>query len=197
MDRAPDRTRFILDRPIVAEPGTRWIYNGGATALLGRLIARGTGRSLEQFAREALFDPLAIGATDWVVDSHGMAVAASGLRMTPRDLARIGQLVLDGGRRDARAVVPASWLAEVFTPRVAIAGTTRYGYQWYLDSFAIGSPARDVPWVGANGNGGQRLYVLPALKLAVAITAGNYNRPGQSAAPLHLMRQVILPTLRA
>ena len=177
--------------------GTRWIYNGGASALIGHLIARGTGRPLPQFARAALFDPLGIGPTDWIAGADGTPSAASGLRMTPRDLARIGQLVLDGGSRDGHTVVPASWLAEVVTPRIAIGGTMRYGYQWYLDSFPVGSPARDVPWVGANGNGGQRLYVLPALKLAVAITAGNYNRPGQSAAPLHLMRQVILPTLRA
>jgi CubicO group peptidase (beta-lactamase class C family) len=197
MERAPDRYRFILERPIVAPPGTRWIYNGGATALLGRLIARGTGRTLPEFARAALLDPLGIGPTDWITGADGTPSAASGLRLRPRDLARIGQLVLDGGASDGRRIVPAAWLAQALEPRVAIGGTTRYGYQWYLDAFPIGSPAHDARWVGANGNGGQRLYVLPELKLAVAITAGNYNRPGQSAPPRFLMQQVILPALRA
>ena len=43
MDMAPDRYRFVLGAPVVTEPGKRWIYNGGATALLARIIARGTG----------------------------------------------------------------------------------------------------------------------------------------------------------
>jgi CubicO group peptidase (beta-lactamase class C family) len=58
MDRAPDRYRYVLERPVVSEPGKRWTYCGGATALLGRIIAKGTGKSLREYAREVLFDPL-------------------------------------------------------------------------------------------------------------------------------------------
>ena len=97
MDMAPDRYRFVLRAPVVREPGKRWIYNGGATALLARIIARGTGKPLHEFAREALFDPLEIGPTEWLTDDHGEAFAASGLRMVPRDLARIGVMMLKGG----------------------------------------------------------------------------------------------------
>jgi len=92
MDMAPDRYRFVLAAPLVMEPGKRWIYNGGATALLARIIERGTGKPLHAFAPEALFDPLGIGPTEWLTDRGGEAIAASGLRMTPRDLARIGLL---------------------------------------------------------------------------------------------------------
>ena len=58
MVAAPDRLRFILGRPIVNEPGAKWIYCSGATALLGRLIAKGTGEELLAYARRVLFDPL-------------------------------------------------------------------------------------------------------------------------------------------
>lgn len=51
MDMAPDRYRFILGAPVVMDPGKRWVYNGGATALLARIITRGTGRPLHEFAR--------------------------------------------------------------------------------------------------------------------------------------------------
>jgi CubicO group peptidase (beta-lactamase class C family) len=44
--KAPERYRFILDRPIAASPGERWIYSGGAVALLGQLIAQGSGMTL-------------------------------------------------------------------------------------------------------------------------------------------------------
>jgi len=63
MDAAPDRYRFILARPIVGEPGVKWTYCGGATALLGRLIAKGTGHSLQAYARKVIFEPLGLGPT--------------------------------------------------------------------------------------------------------------------------------------
>ncbi len=110
MDRAADRYRFILERRVIEEPGRRWIYSGGATALLARIIADGTGRPLHQFAREALFDPLGLGSTAWDADAKGEAIAASGLRMTPRDLARIGMMMAGGGMAGDRRVVPASWI---------------------------------------------------------------------------------------
>lgn len=110
MEMAKDRYRFVLDRPVISAPGKRWQYSGGATALLGRLIAKGTGRSLPDYARAALFDPIGLGRTEWVTSKDTRVfrqtgtgdvepIAASGLRMTPRDLARLGQLVLDNGGR--------------------------------------------------------------------------------------------------
>ena len=131
MDMAPDRYRYILYRPLVTEPGKRWVYNGGATALLGRLIAKATGQSLHEYARETLFDPLGIGPTDWYADKSGELFAASGLRMTPRDLARIGELMLRGGAWDGRAVVSGEWIARCTTPVVPIDDKVQYGYQWY------------------------------------------------------------------
>ena len=67
MDNAADRYRYILERRVVEPPGAHWTYCGGATALLARIIAKGSGKTLHQFARENLFDPLGIGATEWAV----------------------------------------------------------------------------------------------------------------------------------
>lgn len=67
MEAAPDRFRFILERPIVGEPGATWTYCGGATALLGRLIAKGTGEALLPYARRVLFDPPGFGLAEWMV----------------------------------------------------------------------------------------------------------------------------------
>jgi CubicO group peptidase (beta-lactamase class C family) len=120
MELAPDRYRFVLERPIVGSPGQRWGYNGGATALLGRLIARGVAAGLPDYARAALFAPLGITAFDWIKGQDGTPSAASGLRLAPRDLARIGQLVIQRGRWDGRQVVPASWIDASFRPVVRI-----------------------------------------------------------------------------
>jgi CubicO group peptidase (beta-lactamase class C family) len=80
------RYRYVLERRVVREPGLRFTYCGGATALLARIIAKGVGNSLHAFAREALFEPLGLGRTEWLNGSDGEPIAASGLRMTPRDL---------------------------------------------------------------------------------------------------------------
>ena len=64
MERAPDRYRYIFSQPFIAEPGVRWIYGAAATALIGRLIVKGTGQSLPDFARAALFDPIGVGLAE-------------------------------------------------------------------------------------------------------------------------------------
>ena len=199
MDQADDRHRFVLDRPLVEPPGTRWTYNGGATALLARLITRGTARPLEEFAREALFAPLGITHTEWEHGRSGEALAASGLRMTPRDLVRVGTMALDGGRWNGQQVVPAAWLESSFTPAVSMPDGQRYGYQWYFGTVpmddGMGGVQREE-MVSAIGNGGQRLFLLPRLELAVAVTAGNYNVPDHWRPPMVVLRDVLLPALQ-
>ena len=198
MDHAPDSFRFVLERPYVELPGERWIYNGGATVLLGRLIAKGTGQSLPEFARAALFDPLGLGQTVWLSTRQGEPSAASGLRMVPRDLLHIGQLVLDGGVAGGHTIVPETWLTAALSPKVTIDEARQYGYQWYLGRlpYPETSSPQTVAWAGAAGNGGQRLIVLPELKLAVAITAGNYDTEDQWIPPTRLLREVVLACVR-
>src|SRR5262245_9249300 len=170
MDRAPDRYRYVLERRVVREPGQRFTYCGGATALLARIIARGTGKPLHGFARESLFDPLGLGPTEWLTGRDGEAMAASGLRMTPRDLARVGVMMLRGGTADGRAVVPAQWLAHCTSPIVSVDEVRRFGYHWFSADVTFGKPLGWAPryleraWM-AFGEGGQRLFLIPALKL--------------------------------
>jgi len=193
MYAAPDRWRFTLERPIVGEPGVRWTYCGGATELVGRLIAKGTGLTLSDYAGAVLFDPLGVRTFEWR-EGKGHERAAAGLRLTPRDLARVGRMVLDGGTWDGRAVVPPAWLETSLAPKIADAEAPderRYGYHWYLRR--IGG----AETIAAIGNGGQRLFLLPGRDLVVAITAGNYNQPDQWVPPTVLLRDVILPSLRS
>jgi CubicO group peptidase (beta-lactamase class C family) len=197
MERAPDRYRYIFGRPFMADPGTRWIYGAAATALIGRLIVKGTGQSLPDLAREALFDPIGIGATAWSNGLNGEPSPNSGLRMTPRDLARIGQLILNRGEWDGRQVVPSDWLDKSFQPYVACDEFRRYGYFWYSGDIQYGSPPNRpiAHWVGAFGYGGQRLFVLPELDIVVAITAGNYADKDQWIPPVRVLREVVLASV--
>ena len=198
MDLAADPVRFVLERRIVTTPGQRWRYCGGATALLGALISRGTGENLHAYARGKLFKPLGIAETEWVAAADGVPFAASGLRMRPRDIARIGQLLIQGGTWEGESVVPRSWLRDRIEPVAVLEDGRRFAKHWYIGRFETGSGAnrRVVPWSGAIGNGGQRLFVMPELDLVAVITAGNYNVADQGRMPLMLMREIILPNLR-
>ena len=196
MDRAADRCRYVLDRPIVEPPGERWVYNGGATALLARLIAKGSGQPVQDYARDALFKPLGIVRSEWHCGANGEALAASGLRMTPRDLARIGAMALAGGQWGDRRIVPAGWLASAFAPTVSVPDGGHYGYHWYLGAVPVGDGGGGTRWettVSAIGNGGQRLFLVPYVGLAVAVTAGNYDTPDAWRLPVVLLRDVLLP----
>jgi CubicO group peptidase (beta-lactamase class C family) len=199
MNRAEDACRYVLGQPVVEPPGECWQYNGGATAVLGRLIERGTRRPLLDFAQQALFEPLGIHRSEWRCNDNGQAIAASGLRLVPRDLARIGVALLGGGRWDGRQVVPDRWLAASFAPVVSLPDGRHYGYQWYLAAVVMddgaGGIRREVV-VQAIGNGGQRLYLMPQFDLVVVVTAGNYDALDQGRPPLVVLRDLILPALR-
>ncbi|AMJ63341.1 serine hydrolase [Bosea sp. PAMC 26642] len=190
MERAPDRYRFILERPILKPPGESWNYSGGATALLGHLIAKGSGGTLNDFAKAKLFGPLGITETAWIKGFDGRESAASGLRMRPRDLTRIGQLVLDQGSHGGRSIVSTAWLKASFTRRARIEDGFDYGYQWYLGQLSSGAGT-----IVAIGNGGQRMTIVPALGLVAVVTAGNYNRPDGWKLPVKLLTEYVLAGL--
>jgi CubicO group peptidase (beta-lactamase class C family) len=107
---APGRYRYILERSVLGEPRVKWFYCGGATALLGRLIANGTGEKLLDYASPVLFEPLGFCPSEWTVDRHGEPHATSGLRLLPRDMLKVGQLVLAQGAWNGRHIVPAEWV---------------------------------------------------------------------------------------
>ena len=177
MEGSLDRYRFALDRPIVGEPGVKWTYNGGATALLGRLITKGTGEKLPEYARRVLFDPLGLGPTEWSNGLQSEAHAAAGLRMRAPDLLRVGQMVLAGGAWQDRQVVPQAWLRQSTTPVVTVEDPFRYGWHWFLGEVPVGDPIRTERLIAGTGWGGQRLFLMPALDLVVAMNAGNYHMP--------------------
>ena len=196
MEAAPDRYRYVLSLPIVGEPGAKWTYCGGATALLGRLIAKGTGEKLTDYARRVLFDPLGLGPTQWSIDDNGEPRAASGGRMRPPDLLRVGQMVQAKGAWQGKQIVPAEWLKQATTPAVTIEGPARYGWHWYLRDAPAGAPP-SARTISAVGWGGQRLFILPGLDLVVAMNAGNYRRTGaeQRRVADALLTELVLPSV--
>ena len=183
-----DPLRYVLDRDVVAEPGTRFNYNGGGTALLGEAVSRAVKRPLEVFAEEVLFKPLDIQSTEWRRDRQGRVTPFGGLRLRPRDMAKIGRLVLGRGQWEGRQIVSAAWVEEMLRDRLPASGL-RYGWQWWHGQVRAGS-AR-LSYVAAFGNGGQRIFLVPSLDLVVVVTAGQYNQETSWQAPLRVLSEVV------
>ncbi|GLQ09384.1 6-aminohexanoate-dimer hydrolase [Devosia yakushimensis] len=195
MENAPDRYRFILERPVVAEAGTRWIYSGGSVALIGALIARGTGQSLPDFAREALFTPLGIDEFEWSSGPDGVPSAASGLRLRPRDLLRIGELVLNYGELNGQRVVSREWIEASLAPAIGTGDGLDYGRLWFLGQAPTPALPGEQKWAGGFGNGGQRLWLMPDAGLAAVILAGKYNAWDAWVTPTRIWREIVLANL--
>lgn len=192
---ASDPYRYILEQPVIVAPGTVFNYSGGATSLLARVLAKSTGRRIDDFAREKLFGPLSITDFEWQTFANSPEIAAfAGLRLRPRDLAKLGQLLVGGGTWNGRRVVPGDWIAESTQPRINTDGLFFYGYQWWLGRSLW--RGRSLDWVAGIGLGGQRVFAIPELDLVVAVNSGHYDSGLQGVIPLALLNRFVLPAVR-
>jgi len=193
MDEAADPVRFILSRPVETPPGTVFNYSGGGAAIIGRLLRKATGQPLDTFAHTELFAPLGITDFEWDPIASGEPAAASGLRLRPRDTAKLGQLVLDHGAWHGKQIVPADWIAAATTPQINGPLLWFYGYQFWLGRSLMHE--REVDWALGLGYGGQRLFIVPALDMAVLVHCGLYQSSMQGAVPLIVLNRYVLPSV--
>ncbi|MGA8758895.1 MAG: serine hydrolase [Stellaceae bacterium] len=181
---APDPYRAVLERSVEAAPGTAWNYNGGGVWLLGLVLEKVLGQPLDQLTKKALFEPLGITDWEWERFPNGHPYASGGLQLRPRDLAKLGQLVLDDGVWQGRQIVSVDWIKQMTSRRnpdgMWFGFARGYGYLWWLGRSSI--DGRDIDWVGSLGWGGQRLYAVSELSLVVAVTADVYGS-SQGGAP--------------
>jgi CubicO group peptidase (beta-lactamase class C family) len=96
---ASEWVRFALDLPMAREPGSGWSYASVNTFLAGAIVEQVSGRTLAEFARAHLFGPLGITTFQWQSNPSGGTVGQGNLSLRARDMARIGQLFLEGRRR--------------------------------------------------------------------------------------------------
>ncbi|MGL1590489.1 hypothetical protein ACSTHS_00335, partial [Vibrio parahaemolyticus] len=89
----------------------------GALMLVSAVVRKATGKPLDEFARETLFEPLGITGAEWA-RYRGYTNAGGGLRLRPRDMAKMGQLVLAGGRWNGRQIVSKAWIETSTAPKL-------------------------------------------------------------------------------
>lgn len=180
-----------LSRPLVAEPGGRFLYSTGSYHVLGAVLAAAAGRDLLSLARERLGEPLGIAVPPWTRDPQGRYMGGNEMALSPKALLRFGETWRQGGDWEGRQVVEPAWIEASWTPRARSPWSgDRYGYGWFLARMG----GRRVAY--ARGYGGQMVYVVPELELTVAITS-DPARPARSdghVGALHaLLRDVLIP----
>jgi CubicO group peptidase (beta-lactamase class C family) len=185
--------RHVLARPLLDEPGGRMIYSTGNSHLLSAILTKATSMSTFEFARQYLADPLGNSMTPWMRDPQGIYLGGNEMHWTPRGMLAFGELYLNGGRAGGKQVVSETWIKESLKPRTRSTWSGReYGYGWWIDS--LSGHVTYYAW----GHGGQLIFVVPDLKLVIAITSlpspGDGRREHQRAI-YDLIEQDILPAV--
>lgn len=187
-------TEFWLNRPMAYEPGTGWTYDSGGVIALSSVFQRATGMHVDDYARRYLFEPLGIARFEWERNDEGHPHAGGGLHLRPRDLAKIGVLMLNGGVWDGRQVVPAEWVERSTRTKFRFAPEADpivgYAYLWWVfkpdPALPDGSPI-----VAGTGLGGQYVFWIPDHDMVVVVSGWSNDRD-ESSAPMRFLYDDIL-----
>jgi CubicO group peptidase (beta-lactamase class C family) len=189
MRYASDPHRYVLEQRMVAPPGEIWNYNSGTSSLIGTILARVTGKPIEELARTLLFEPLGIDDVGWTPrlrNGYGM------LRLRPRDWAKIGQLILNHGVWQGKRIISAAWVAQSTAKQIRTNDRFSYGYQWWLGRSLNGE--RVLEWTAALGFNSQKTIIIPELDMVVVFNASREST-NMVAPEMELLDLYILPAI--
>ena len=187
-----DWVNIFLNRPVEHRPGTHFVYNTGATYMLSAILTKVTGRTALELANEWLFEPMGIEGATWDACPRGISLGGTGLHITPRDMLRMGMLLLGRGRWKGKQVVSPEYVELAQRKHIENRSgdpnqdpnwAAGYGYQMWRCSFGA---------YRADGMGGQFIVVMPAQEMIVVFTSAlGGDKP--IGYPLWLIEQKLLP----
>jgi CubicO group peptidase (beta-lactamase class C family) len=183
-----DWVQSTLDLPMKSQPGTEFNYCTMCTHVVSAILKQATGMSALDFAKKELLGPLGITNYTWPADPQNISYGGFGLKLTPRDMAKLGFLYLNQGVWDGKQIVSSAWVKSVTQMHVN-AGTRQglnYGYQWWI-----------YPRFGAYaalGYDGQTVFVVPDLDLVIVATAQTVGHEHDEI--FNLIDNYIIPAVR-
>jgi len=169
MGSAPDWVQFTLDLKVKHIPGTTFEYCSPGMHVLSAILQEATGMTTSEFARVQLFEPLGITDFLWESDPQGYTDGWAGLYLHPRDLAKIGFLMLHQGQWEGMRIVSPEWVAEATSFQKKTGRGDDYGYGWWVP------PPTQFAEFAAEGRGGQYIRVLPQLNMVIVTTGGGFE----------------------
>ena len=177
-----DPISFVLERPLIYEPGTNFTYSGGNMIVLGEILRNASGMNLDEFSTLYLFEPLGINNSIWSQFENGVIAADGQLKIKPIDMTKIGVMFLNNGLWDGKQIVPSEWVEKSATSylgntEIKVPGTDSgrngYSYTWWTKQYS--HSGKEINMYYAGGWGGQYIMVFPELDTVVVFTGGNYT----------------------
>ena len=195
MWRTDDVIRYVLQKPLVSEPGAEFNYTNGVPTVTGAILKNAVGMEVSAFAEKYLFRPLGIKDYTWTSYPDGSLETDGGLALRSRDLAKIGLLFLDDGVWKGHQVVSEKWIKESTRERLKFGklfSKWGYGYYWMQKQVSFGD--REITSFFVPGDGNQILALFPELQMVVVFTAGNYGKDPKPTC-YSLFEDFILPAV--
>lgn len=198
-----DWVQFYADLPVQGFPawmpkpadsphGRSFRYCTAGVTTLGATLQAAVHEPLPAYAQRRLFDPLGIQSPEWQLSPLGLAQAGGGLGLRTRDLWKLAQLYLDGGRYQGRQLVPADWVRRSLSAQATARDDADYGYLWWLMKIPYGGKTVVMPAMA--GTGGNDIFLVPDQHAVVVITTANYNERQPHQYTFKLLQE-LLPAL--
>ena len=192
-------TRWAVDIPVKSDymrdvnGRGPFSYCTAGSFLLGQVIERVTGQSVDRFFEERLFEPLGIELWQWGRSPTGEFMTGGGLRLTARDLVKIATMVLHEGRWGDKQVLPARWIQEATSAHLRANEEQTYGYQFWRRNWQTTCGPIDAAYM--SGNGGNAILIMPELDVVVVVTRQHYGQRGMHQQTIRIIEGYVLPAL--
>ena len=203
-DDPDDLVKQMLSQPLESTPGEKFKYNNNSTNLLGSIINTLEKKQADEFAKEVLFNKLGISEFYWQRENDVLS-CHSDLHMYPRDMAKIGLLVLNNGSWNGEQIIPKEWIDISTKPYVAESEFFDYGYQWWYRSKQNTSWWKNPVQGGkteydmflALGYGGQYIMIIRDLNMVIVTTSSDYNESNDMAhAKVPMVIEEVIPLFK-
>ncbi|MFD1886138.1 serine hydrolase domain-containing protein [Paenibacillus wenxiniae] len=177
--------KYVLERPLITEPGQVMNYNSGCSQLLLAILQKTTGQSAREFAVHHLFSQLGFSDLIWHEDPQGINIGGFGLHMTVHDLHKFGSLYVNNGTWGKKRLLSEEWIARTTEPKhLTYPGFGHYGRHWWVS---------EAPRIGkyyfAMGMGGQYCCIIPSLGMNITIISDTY---ADTMKPLEMIQKILL-----
>jgi CubicO group peptidase (beta-lactamase class C family) len=195
-----DPIKFLLAKPLFADPGTVFDYDNCNTNIIGQIISKAVNKRIDAFANEYLFDKLGIEQQQWQIVRNNVVLCSGDLHLIPRDMAKFGLLVLNKGEWKGEQIISSQWCAistaAFLNPNDynnEFPWANGYGYQWWQKTYSYNS--KSYASFFASGWGGQNIIIIPKLNLVIVTTAG-YWYEAETISPFSIVADYIIPSVK-
>jgi CubicO group peptidase (beta-lactamase class C family) len=166
-NKPSDQIKYILSKPLYATPGETFNYRDCDPELIANVLLKQTGMNEDEFVQKNVFKPLGITSYYWDKNPEGVSMGSHGLYIRARDMAKIGQLMLNKGNWNGLQILDPKWVEESIsfqtqTPQSTDGNNWDYGYYWWI--------VNDYNAYTAWGHGGSFIFILPSQQF-VAVMA--------------------------